>query len=833
MEHRQILIIWAVLMSLLLALFVFSGCRKDSPQENDNIPDIEVMTAEGGPSVVFPPIVRDDDVLTGVWTWQNYCLPVEWTFSAWAFVPDSDVMIAAANRTVFSEDGEIGFERAFFKLSPDSDAELWEDAPDTGEDHVGFMAFCGDSFYWSVTTGDGTEVFRRTGAGVESVNTDGFFDALQTYPHAAVMDRAGHIVLYAGKELVLLDETLAPAAHIDLPGEADCVRLSPDGRAVVYARIGERELVAGEAADGSDVPVTESGMAAVFGAAEIDPDTCAIVEFAVLPWDKTLRAKRAGYGEPVHSALFPASPAWDFCYTGKDGILTASWDENGNLVTGETLNWSNSNLTSGVYSLEAVLDADTLLLRDERSADGRAVLALFRRAADIRLSERITLTVAHTVDVPAKIQSKIADFNRRHPDVKVVLKDYKALDDVGTRDKNEGAEQLALDLTLGNAGIDLLIAGPRADSPELAVITGNALYLDLSPRIEQDPLVNRDNLFGAVLRLYAADNGGIWGLTDRLSLNTLVSSSKIVGAREGHSSSWTMGEMLDLAESLPPDAALTQGLYWGPPSGTLHVKDLLGAEGWGAYLDTDGGTCSFDSPEFVRLLTFLNGIPANQDAFRRTSPDGLLDQNDRAGFAALYRSGKLALETAYFPSFVSFMNLYVDFDADDWIVMGYPDSGTAAVPGNSMLILGDSAQPDLAWELLCSFVKQDIAPGAYVITIPALKSEYETAMETQRKGVTAIFADGSMRSWSDPVDAPSSSADLDRPGELFRFTPNVCDAVTALIDGAGTPLLYSVPAEVSAIVEEEISAMTAGASTPENCAKVIQSRVSIWLAEHK
>jgi ABC-type glycerol-3-phosphate transport system substrate-binding protein len=535
----------------------------------------------------------------------------------------------------------------------------------------------------------------------------------------------------------------------------------------------------------------------------------------------------------VHSALFPASPAWDFCYTGKDGILTASWDENGNLVTGETLNWSNSNLTSGVYSLEAVLDADTLLLRDERSADGRAVLALFRRAADIRLSERITLTVAHTVDVPAKIQSKIADFNRRHPDVKVVLKDYKALDDVGTRDKNEGAEQLALDLTLGNAGIDLLIAGPRADSPELAVITGNQLYLDLSPFMERDPLVNRDNLFGAVLRLYAADDGGIWGLTDRLSLNTLVSSSKIVGAREGHISSWSMGEMLDLAESLPPDAALTQGLYWGPPFGTARVKDLLGAEGWGAYFDPDSGTCSFDSPEFVRLLTFLNGIPANQDAFRRTSPDGLLDQNDRAGFAALYRSGQLALETAYFPSLVSFMNLFVDFDADDWIVMGYPDSGTAAVPGNSMLILGDCAQPNLTWELLCSFVKQDIAPGAYVITIPALKSEYETAMETQRKGVTAIFADGSMRSWSDPDDAPSSSADLDRPGELFRFTPNVCDAVTALIDGAGTPLLYSVPAEVSAIVEEEISAMTAGASTPENCAKVIQSRVSIWLAEHK
>ena len=31
---------------------------------------------------------------------------------------------------------------------------------------------------------------------------------------------------------------------------------------------------------------------------------------------------------------------------------------------------------------------------------------------------------------------------------------------------------------------------------------------------------------------------------------------------------------------------------------------------------------------------------------------------------------------------------------------------------------------------------------------------------------------------------------------------------------------------------EEISALSAGVGTPEDCAKKIQSRVSIWLAEH-
>ena len=37
---------------------------------------------------------------------------------------------------------------------------------------------------------------------------------------------------------------------------------------------------------------------------------------------------------------------------------------------------------------------------------------------------------------------------------------------------------------------------------------------------------------------------------------------------------------------------------------------------------------------------------------------------------------------------------------------------------------------------------------------------------------------------------------------------------------------------VRAIIEEEISDMLGGVTTPEGCAARIQSRVSIWLAEH-
>ena len=59
------------------------------------------------------------------------------------------------------------------------------------------------------------------------------------------------------------------------------------------------------------------------------------------------------------------------------------------------------------------------------------------------------------------------------------------------------------------------------------------------------------------------------------------------------------------------------------------------------------------------------------------------------------------------------------------------------------------------------------------------------------------------------------------------------EAVKDILDRAGAPILSGIGEDVSAIISEELSAMSAGASSPEDCAKKIQSRVSIWLSEHR
>ena len=65
------------------------------------------------------------------------------------------------------------------------------------------------------------------------------------------------------------------------------------------------------------------------------------------------------------------------------------------------------------------------------------------------------------------------------------------------------------------------------------------------------------------------------------------------------------------------------------------------------------------------------------------------------------------------------------------------------------------------------------------------------------------------------------------------YNPDELSYLRNWIDGAGEPFTNAFPTGVNEIVQEEIGEWLSGMGTPEDCAKKIQSRASIWLAEHK
>ena len=50
---------------------------------------------------------------------------------------------------------------------------------------------------------------------------------------------------------------------------------------------------------------------------------------------------------------------------------------------------------------------------------------------------------------------------------------------------------------------------------------------------------------------------------------------------------------------------------------------------------------------------------------------------------------------------------------------------------------------------------------------------------------------------------------------------------------AGESAAKNMPDQVREIIDEEVSYLLGGVGTAERCAEKIQSRVSIWMAEHE
>ena len=221
-----------------------------------------------------------------------------------------------------------------------------------------------------------------------------------------------------------------------------------------------------------------------------------------------------------------------------------------------------------------------------------------------------TVTVAFSTKLSGSIPTKIKNFEKNEA-VKVIQLDYSQYNT--SLEPRGGEDKLALDLTTGLIKPDIIIS-PGPSSKEAIVIEETHLYRDLTSYLEVDDLLNPGNIFGSVLELYTADDGTIWGLPDEIGAEMLIGNDAVLGEYAGRDG-WTLDEMLDFAESLPADVTLVPVLFQ-----QTAPSILLGPVGYSIFVDRKAGTCSFDSPSFLRWLKFLKALPATYDELKAKSP---------------------------------------------------------------------------------------------------------------------------------------------------------------------------------------------------------------------
>ncbi len=570
-------------------------------------------------------------------------------------------------------------------------------------------------------------------------------------------DKKGYVYLTSDNEIVVLDETLQYKFTIRTDAYVSSLVRDPDGLVYVKDR-----LMAGLC------PIDRnSGM---LGNALKLPDSYSIAQYA--------------FGE-----------GYDAYYSDEDGLHGYT------IASAEDVlicNYANSDLYANNVDIAAILDPDRILLYGE---DGTS-LVLYKRSADVDLSDVTTLTIAHALD-NSSLAGQIVEFNKKNPDIRVLTKNY-------AESGGDAERQLINDMLTGVYEPDIVLGWGMYDNV-LAQMRENDLYVDLYQYIE------KDEILASVRRMFESEDGKLTALPATINVSTYVASTSVVGNRV----SWTLSDMLDLAENLPEGTRLIQGLSWQTASSAI-----FGNLGYTMFVDVENGTCDFENEDFLRYLAFLATLPETYN---------VANTRFEAEAAQANVTGETLLKQQFYTNvdIGQWIRNYEIFQGSEFTHIGYANRegevGNAQVLGSPFAITTFCEDPDMAWAFIESVV--DVPAGSN--GIPVLKSRIMEVFEAEYGRYYEFYADGT-KSILNTGGRNDPTAPMTKPG--FRVVFDEAEGAKMLDwleNGIGLPAGEHMEQGLLDIIDEEISRYLGGMQTAEKCAEVLESRVGLWLAEHE
>ncbi|MCR4907117.1 MAG: extracellular solute-binding protein, partial [Clostridiales bacterium] len=526
------------------------------------------------------------------------------------------------------------------------------------------------------------------------------------------------------------------------------------------------------------------------------------------------------------------------------GICGVRTDGAGKPVSEELMSFVNSSVnynasltpSEDTIQLSAALSDEAFVMTEwSRGPDGRFryLPVLFRKGEDLELSTVKEIQIAHWQALPQNLAWEITQFNKAHTDIRVTMLDYTKYNT--DEDRRAGAKQLTLDVITGIVSPDMLV-GSTAEGP-LLEMQKHGIALDLTPFLKDAGLDG--DLFGCVRTSFTDGDGKLWGICPTFKLSFFASSQKTLGAL-AEKGRWTTAEFMDFVEALPEDCALH--LYaardW---RGTLHPD-------FNVFIDLETATCSFDSPLFYRYLRWLETLPTAAE-WTRKGGEGEAHGYNQWPLIPYITEGKLALRSSGMADVASVIIQDIQTTGGkDYALIGQPSetgSGVDLTSDTGMVILTGSKYPDVCWTFIHACLNE---PGlidtnrwsnSYGLGLPALKSMYDAEMEAlSRRPIGKVIRDAAPTFFLEGTDLAFVEEQMENaahgtPWYLEPFDEEELSYLRRFIDSAGEPFTNAFPADLMMIISEEVDEWFGGVGTAESCAAKIQSRASIWLAEHK
>jgi len=373
---------------------------------------------------------------------------------------------------------------------------------------------------------------------------------------------------------------------------------------------------------------------------------------------------------------------------------------------------------------------------------------------------------------------QMMDFNRRSTDYQIYVHDY--WDSGDTNGFRQAIERLHFDILSGNMPDIIFFDDPKAADLTRAreALIRQGLLLDLYPLMDADPVISREDFFPNILQSLEDGKGILPVIGNQIVITTMVTVNPSLKPEN-----WNVNNFLTLMEheiSLGNTAPLGDRL-----TGVLFLTTMLEYIG-NYFVDYGNATSNFDSESFVRLLNIAANIPTN------------LSYADRPiDFTPNYRALQSAEQAVDLVAFAGLSGWVIDeFHEEappDFSFVGLPGAGGgmhSAQLASTFSISASSHKQDAAWQ----FVRETLLPNATEqIALSMRVNEFEDRLATSSMGLAET--------------------------SVIR---EIINGATAQKPLSGTMLM---------IVKEGFSDFYHGLHTAESAARIIQSRIMIYLAE--
>lgn len=415
------------------------------------------------------------------------------------------------------------------------------------------------------------------------------------------------------------------------------------------------------------------------------------------------------------------------------------------------------------------------------------------------LPQKVTLTLA-TMYLSQQTRNRVLEFNRQSDKYRIEVTDYSQYNT--DEDSTLGMTKLNTEIMTGNVP-DII------DANELPanMYASKGLLEDLYPYIDADAELSRDDIIPKLLESMETD-GKLYRVSSAFGVYSLIGRSDVVGEEMG----WTLDELMELYNSQPEGTEL---LDYGATM--EQVFDVLCMMNLDSYVNWQTNECSFDSQDFIDVLKFCQLLP-NADEYNEDNYESTPSRiSSGKQFLSLFGSSSFD-EVQMYEAMYEGKVTYKGFPCPEGV-------GNYAILQNGLSMSSTCADKDGAW----SFIRE-------ILTEEYQSSGNTWSYPTNQKAFDALMADAMEKTYS--TDPETGEQVEDSKGgwswdnfsiDIYAMTEEQAAQTLELIDSIRGAV--NIDQNVMDILHDETAAFFAGEKSAEDTAKLIQSRVSLYVGE--